>query len=517
MNGPGVIDGQGQVIAFLASSAAHGGEPVTRIDTHSAVVCLAGARAWKLKRAVRYDYLDFSTVELRRQACEREVRLNAPAAPEIYRGVVPVVRRADGCLSIGGSGDPVDWLVEMNRFDEEGVFDRLAARNQLGLELMPPLAAAIARFHSEAARRPDHGGPAAMAWVVRGNASGLAEFGGRFLDQEACGLLTAETTAAVERGARLLERRRVEGFVRQCHGDLHLRNIVLLSGRPTLFDAVEFNDDIACTDVLYDIAFLVMDLWRRRLFAHANAVWNAYLGETGDWGGLALLPLFLSCRAAVRAKTSATAAGLQPGREAREGLEAAAREYLAAARAFLRPMPPSLIAVGGFSGTGKSTLARGLGPAIGPPPGAVVLRSDEIRKRLWGVPLVEHLGAEAYTSSASQRVYDALVHQATAALQAGCSVVVDAVLARPSDRAAIERVAAEAGAPFRGFWLEAPASVVVGRLERRRADASDADAAVYQQQSAQAIGQIAWRRLDASVSGPAVLKAATDMLPLTGM
>ena len=186
----------------------------------------------------------------------------------------------------------------------------------------------------------------------------------------------------------MLERRRESGFVRQCHGDLHLRNIVLLDGRPTLFDGVEFNDEIACTDVLYDLAFLLMDLWRRRLPRHANTVWNRYLVETADFDGVSLLPLFLSCRAAVRAKTSATAAQLQHDVQRRNELEGMAREYLAMAERLLHPPHPCLVAVGGFSGSGKSTLALSLAPSVGAVPGAVVLRSDETRKRLCGVPLL---------------------------------------------------------------------------------------------------------------------------------
>ena len=173
--------------------------------------------------------------------------------------------------------------------------------------------------------------------------------------------LTKDSRSALDRHAGRLDRRREAGFVRQCHGDLHLRNIVLIDGRPTLFDAIEFNDEIACTDVLYDLAFLLMDLWRRRLPRHANVVLNRYLGETLDFDGLPLLPLFLSCRSAVRAKTSATSAGLQSDPRRRGELEEIARELSRAgchAVAFRRPA--SLIAIGGFSGSGKSTLAHAL-------------------------------------------------------------------------------------------------------------------------------------------------------------
>ena len=212
--------------------------------------------------------------------------------------------------------------------------------------------------------------------------------------------------------AALLDERRASGFVRQCHGDLHLRNIVLLDGRPTLFDGVEFNDKIACTDVLYDLAFLLMDLWRRGLPRHANAVWNRYLSDTGDLDGLSLLPLFLSCRAAVRAKTSATAARLQPDARRGNELQALAREYLAMAERLLHPPRPCLVAVGGFSGTGKSTLALGLAPSVGAVPGAVVIRSDEIRKRLSGVSPLDRLGPEGYSSEMSERVYATVAERA---------------------------------------------------------------------------------------------------------
>ncbi len=162
-----VTEDQNAVVAFLGSAATHGGEPVKRVDTHSAIVFLAGNRAWKLKRAVRYDYLDFSTVERRRAACEGEFRLNKRTAPSIYRGVAPVVRRADGSLAIGGPGTPIEWLVEMNRFDEDQLFDRLAARKELDLTLMRPLATATAQFHAGAEPRPDHGGRAGMTWVAQ--------------------------------------------------------------------------------------------------------------------------------------------------------------------------------------------------------------------------------------------------------------------------------------------------------------------------------------------------------------
>jgi aminoglycoside phosphotransferase family enzyme/predicted kinase len=507
-----IADSQTPVIDFLAAPSTHGGVPVERLDTHASIVFLAGARAYKLKRAVRYDYLDFSTADRRRAFCEAEVRLNRRTAPTLYRGVVAVTRRPDGSLGLDGGGTAVDWLVVMNRFPQEQLLDRLAASGNLDLSLMPPLANAIATFHASAEHRSDHGGQAGMSWVVEGNAAGFAEFGRECLAPSLANRLIADARAELQRCAETLERRRHSGLVRQCHGDLHLRNIVLLDGTPTLFDAIEFNDEISCTDVLYDLAFLLMDLWRRTLPRHANAVWNVYLAETGDFPGVSLMPLFLSCRAAVRAKTSATAAQLQDSGPRRTELQTAAREYLAMAEHLLHPPVPSLVAIGGLSGSGKSTLARALAPSIGPVPGAIVLRSDEQRKRLAGVPLLERLGHDSYSPQMSERVYATLTKQAADVLSLGHSVVVDAVHAREADRRAVEQVAATAGAPFVGLWLEAPESVLIARTEQRRNDPSDADATVVRSQLAQDTGDVGWCRLDAAVSGRAVAAAAVDRL-----
>jgi aminoglycoside phosphotransferase family enzyme/predicted kinase len=503
-----IIQDQTAVIDFLSGPSTHGGAAVQRIDTHASVVFLTGARAYKLKRAVRFDYLDFSTCERRRALCEAEVRLNRRTAPSLYRGVVPVTRQADGSYAIAGAGTPVDWLVEMNRFPQEALFDRLASAGRLGLALMSPLAAAIADFHLSAERRSDHGGKAGMAWVIDGNAAGLAEFGRGCLEPAAVRRMTDDAFLELDRRATILERRREAGFVRQCHGDLHLRNIVLLDGRPTLFDGVEFNDEISCTDVLYDLAFLLMDLWRRRLPRHANIVWNRYLTETADFEGVPLLRLFLSCRAAVRAKTSAASAQLQDHAQRRGELHASAREYLAMAEHLLRPPGPCLVAIGGLSGSGKSTLALSLAPSVGPVPGAIVLRSDETRKRLSGVPMLARLGPEGYRPEVSERVYATLAERAALILRGGHSVLVDAVYAQPADREVIERAASTSSVPFIGFWLDAPEPTLLARTSQRHNDPSDADADVVRMQRARDAGPITWDRLDASLPAALVLSAA---------
>jgi aminoglycoside phosphotransferase family enzyme/predicted kinase len=503
-----ITEDQTRVIDCLSAPSTHGRAEVERIDTHASIVFLAGERAYKLKRAVRFDYLDFSTAERRRVLCEAEVRLNRRTAPTLYRGVEAVTREPDGSFALGGRGPAVDWVVVMNRFPQEALFDRLASAGVLGLELMAPLAEAIAELHRSAEPRSDHGGRPGMAWVIAGNAAGFADYGGACLDPPAARRLTDDAYRVLDRHAEVLERRRESGRVRQCHGDLHLRNVVLLDGAPTLFDGVEFNDEIACTDVLYDLAFLLMDLTRRRLPRHANLVWNRYLLETADLDGISLLPLFLSCRAAVRAKTSATAAQLQPDGPRRRESAAAAREYLNMAQRLLHPPRPRLVAVGGLSGSGKSTLALDLAPSLGAVPGAVVLRSDEIRKRLCGVPPSQRLGPEGYSADVSRRVYATMADQAGLVLRAGHGVIVDAVHAHDADRRRIEEVAAAVAAPFVGLWLDAPESVLVERTARRRNDASDADESTVRLQQARDIGDLGWDRIDASASAGSVLEAA---------
>jgi aminoglycoside phosphotransferase family enzyme/predicted kinase len=512
MGGETAMNDQAAVIDWLSDPATHGGASVDRIDTHAAVVILTGARAFKLKRAVHYDYLDAATADRRRLLCEAEVQLNRRTVPDLYLGVSAVTREPGGALAFDGAGPPIDWVIVMRRFDQERLLDRMAARGALDERLMPQLAAAIAELHKSAERRTEHGGRAGMAWVVDGNAAGLAEFGRGWLDQRECQSLTARARAEVDRQGTLLDARRGGGFVRQCHGDLHLRNLVLLGDRPTLFDAVEFNDEIACIDVLYDLAFLLMDLWRLDLRRHANLVWNSYLAETDDLDALGLMPLFLSCRAAVRAKTSATSASLAPAGPRRDELRALAREYLAMAGTLLNASPPRMVAIGGLSGSGKSTLAGALALCLGSAPGALVLRTDEIRKRLCGVPIVERLGPAGYRPAVSARVYATVRERAARAARSGSAVIVDAVFNRAQDRRAIEELAASVGVPFTGVWLAAPGRVLIARASARRHDASDADAAVIRGQLMRNPGPITWRTLDASRGADDVLDQALAIL-----
>lgn len=503
--GPMSVSDQAAVIAFLADPATHGGVRVERIDTHASIVFLVGERAYKLKRAVRFSYLDYSTLDARERCCRAELELNRRTAPELYEAVRFIALAPDGRMSLDGQGEIVDWVVVMRRFDQETLFDRMAAGGLLTVPLMLELADQIARFHDLAAIDRSAGGSAGLIESVASDARNLRVAVPDTLDRAQVEQLISTTRAAVARFGELLDIRRQSGKVRHCHGDLHLRNICLVAGRPTLFDCIEFNPLISNIDVLYDLAFLLMDLHARGLKLLANTVFNRYLDRRDECDGLPALPLFLSIRAAVRAHVAAAAARQQPDPSTSQN---ESRRYLGLAAEFLRRQGPRLIAIGGLSGSGKSTVAYGLAPRVDGAPGARVLRSDMIRKRLLGMDITDRLPSSAYSREMSARVYAQLVQEAGRILAAGYSVVADAVYAEPGERDAIAAVARSVGVPFTGLWLEAPAAIMASRIEGRTGDASDATVEVLQRQLAYNLGSIEWRRIDASGSPEAVITAA---------
>jgi predicted kinase len=301
--------------------------------------------------------------------------------------------------------------------------------------------------------------------------------------------------------------------VRRCHGDLHLRNIVVVDGEPVLFDAIEFDPAIATGDILYDLAFALMDLWERDLRPAANLLLASYLSLSDEpqFSGLAALPVFMSIRAAIRAKVEAAnivhVSGVEQAKE-----KEAARRYFVFAEAFLRPAPPRLVAVGGLSGTGKSTLAAALAPEIGRAPGAILLRSDVERKHLFAVEETTRLPDEAYGEAASRETYARLARKAGLALRAGHSVVIDAVLAHARERQAAARLADDLGVPFVGLWLEAPLALRLKRVGVRARDASDADARIVAAQMAAPLAEDGWSALETAGDLAALIEAARERL-----
>lgn len=498
---------QNEVLAFLTAQA--GRAAIVRRETHISVILLAGELAWKLKRAVKFSYLDFSTPALRLAACERELALNRRTAPQIYRAVRRITREAGGELVFDGEGDLVDAVVEMNRFDDATLFDVLAARHALSRVLLTGLARQIAAFHRQAPSAVDVDGAATVGAVLALNGEALA--GSGVFDPTALAAYDATVRQAFAVASPRLNARARAGKVRHCHGDLHLRNICLVDGAPVLFDCIEFDDRLATIDVLYDLAFVLMDLWHRDEQGSANWLANRYLDNADEDDGLPVLPLFMSMRAAVRAHVTATQAQLASGTE-RAAHENAARAYLALARTLLVPAPPRIVAIGGFSGTGKSTLAATLALQLGAAPGARVVASDRLRKALFGVDAEITLPQDAYAPAVSEQVYGQAMARAGSIARAGTSVVVEAVFDRPQDRARIEQVAADAGVAFTGLWLEAPVDALVARVAARHGDASDATQDVVRAQLARDLGPLSWAKLDAGRLTDEVARAASAFL-----
>jgi aminoglycoside phosphotransferase family enzyme/predicted kinase len=492
-------DCQAEVLAFLEDPASHGGRSVRRIDTHASSVFLLGERALKVKRAVRFPFLDYSSLDKRRAACAAELEVNRPFAPELYCRIVAVTRAADGRLALDGPGEPVEWAVEMRRFEEARTLDRLADAGGIDAALADALGRVVAAAHARGPVVRAEPWIAALETYLDQNEAAFREFPDLF-PRDAVAELQQRSRDALARVRPLLLTRGKLGLIRRGHGDLHLSNIALIDERPVPFDAIEFSELIASGDVLYDLAFLLMDLVERGLKEAANIVLNRYLAETrreSDLDALAALPLFLSLRAAIRAKVTA-ARWREANANSRADLARAAQTYFRLACSLLQTATPVLVAVGGLSGTGKSLLARALAQEFMPSPGAVVLRSDGERKALLGKGETERLPPDAYGADITARVYALLAEKARRILGAGFSVIVDAVFADPAERAAIRAAASGTGTEFRGLFLVAPLPIRLARIGARAPDASDADAAVARQQEDYRLGKMDFTEVDAS-------------------
>ncbi len=515
---------QAALVAALRNPACypHPAGQVEVIETHISYVLLSGAHAYKIKKAVALGFLDFSTLARRRFFCEEELRLNRRLAPELYQAVVAITGPRDA-PHFAGSGEAIEYAVQMARFPQEALLDRQLAAGVLSPDVIDQLADRLADFHERAERAPPDrrfGSPAAVWEPMAQNFAQLGEELSGAAHDPRLADLEAWSRQRFSQLADLLATRLGDGWIRECHGDLHLGNIVVTAAGLRVFDCIEFDPGLRWIDVLNEIAFLTMDLAERGRADYGHRLLNRYLEAMGDYRGLPLLAFYTVYRALVRAKVAAIRASQENPAERLAEL-ANCDQYLdCAARATL-PRSPRLLLMHGLAGSGKSRLAQQLLERLG----ALRIRSDVERKRLCGLPALAHsdsaVGDGIYDAAATTATYDRLVGLAEQILAAGYPVLVDAANLKVWQRAAFRDLAAARGVPFVILACTAPEAVLQSRLAARQAarrDASEADQAVlaYQMRTCEAITpdeEACTFRIDTSAPFPDALPAALQDIP----
>jgi aminoglycoside phosphotransferase family enzyme/predicted kinase len=474
----------------------HPANDIEVLQTHISFVVLAGPFAYKIKKPVKLPFLDFSTLQTRRHYCEEEVRLNARTAPELYLGVVPIAGNFERPV-MGGMGEAIEYAVRMRRFPAAARLDHLAASDRLEARHVDALANEIARLHAQARRadpRLDFGSPDGILHAALDNFASIQladEPGDTFTVPRS---LYHWTTAEHARLRDLMRQRRLDGFVRECHGDLHLANVVLLETGPVLFDCVEFNSALRWIDVASDAAFAFMDLHFHGYPALAARLAGAYFERTDDYAGLELLRFYAVYRAMVRAKIAAISVR-QPGipRHDRDQHRAAFARYVELAQRLALCGPVGIVAMHGFSGSGKSVVSETLAERLG----AIRIRSDVVRKYLHGLPPSgesgSHIQEGLYAPASSTRTYLALAARAMQVVHAGYPVIVDATFLDRAQRRRFSDLADSLGVPFAIVDCTASPGTLRERILRRsgaRIDPSEANLAVldHQMRSASPLG-----------------------------
>lgn len=456
------------------------------LQTHISWVILAGDYAYKIKKPMNFGFLDFSTLAQRKHFCEEEVRLNRRLAANLYLGVVPITGSPEQ-PQLGGQGEAFEYAVRMRRFDQDQLFDVLQEKGQLNSELLNSLARQVAQFHDQRPPVADDqplGTPGAVFAAMQENFDQIRPL---LEDDTLLGqldVLEDWTRTTFERHRDLIAQRRAQGFVRECHGDLHLANITSFEGRVTVFDCIEFNEPFRWIDVINDLAFLLMDLESRRETVLANLVLNTYLEYRGDYNALALLPLYKAYRAMVRAKIALfTMASPGLSEQDKIGLLQRYRDYANLAESYSTIPNLYMLATTGLSASGKSCVSAALAAELG----LIRIRSDVERKRLHGLgPLDQSKsapGENLYTAEANEATYQHLARLAAEMLDDGLPVVVDAASLKVTERALLTAVAEEHGAPFALIHCEAPEQLRREWIRKRSDDASEATEELLDQQA----------------------------------
>jgi aminoglycoside phosphotransferase family enzyme/predicted kinase len=459
------------------------------VETHISYVLLSGRFAYKVKKAVDLGFLNFTTLEIRRFYCQEELALNRRLAPSIYLDVVPITGTADAPM-LEGKDAPIEYAVKMRQFDQDGLLSRVLARDELTTERVDEIATEVASFHGRTARAGadvSYGRPELVVEPARQNFDQMLEVVRDMGDRTVLERLHAWTDAEAARCRPAFASRNRDGYVRECHGDLHLGNIALVDGKVTLFDCIEFNPSMRWIDVMSDVAFLVMDLRDRKRPDLAARFLNAYLELTGDYPGLVVLRFYVAYRALVRAKIAILRLAQPTGENDRHQLTEEYRGYLALATAATEPPHPALLITHGVTGSGKSTRAQAVVDSMG----AIRIRSDVERKRLQDLhPLARTdstPGEGLYTSERDRQTYDRLADLARTVVAAGYTAIVDAAFLQRWQRDLLKDVAADLDVPFAIVDCSAPEAVLRDRVLRRherRRDASEATIDVLDHQLA---------------------------------
>lgn len=472
----------------------HPVDAVQLIETHISWVLLTGSYAYKIKKPVDLGFLNFSTLDRRRFFCEEELRLNRRLASDLYLAVVPITG-TPGAPRIGGEGPDgegpvIEYAVKMRQFPQEAQLDRLVEAGLFDAARVDELAAELAGFHQRADRAPADGSfgtPERIAKPMRENFEQVRPY----LDEpervEQYQRLRAWSEADHTAHRDAFVRRKAGGFVRECHGDLHLANMVLWEGRLLIFDCLEFDEYLRWIDVMSDLAFVTMDLERRGRAEWAGRLLNGYLEQSGDYAGLSVLRSYQVYRAMVRAKVAVLQRRQSTDDTTRRRLWKACGDYADLAERYTRPVRRWLAITHGCSGSGKTVLSGAVAQASG----AIRVRSDVERKRLFGVAPTARSGSGVneglYTAEAGVRTYQRLAELAHTILDAGRPVIVDGACLRRGQRETLRAVAARCGAPFIILDAQAPEALMRERLRRREregVDASEAGPAVFDQQLA---------------------------------
>jgi uncharacterized protein len=457
--------------------------PIESIQTHASVVLLTGDFAYKLKKPVNFGFLDYSTIANRQHFCEEEIRLNQRGAKELYLAALPISKQGDK-YQLGNDGEIVDYAVKMVQFPQSALLSNLFDSGQITTDDIVEMGQVVAQFHAEAQTSEYISSFGTVAKILQSIDDNYRQTE-KYIDRSQTQQQYTETKAYTDRF--LLEYQKLflgrisGGFIRECHGDLHLRNICRWQTKILLFDCIEFNEPFRFVDTMYDVAFAVMDLEARGRKDLANRFLNTYVEQTGDWAGLQVLPMYLSRQAYVRAKVTSFLLD-DAGISSEDRLNAAetARNYYHQAWSYTQTQQGRLIMISGLSGSGKSTLGKQISESLG----GVQIRSDAVRKHLGGIPLLTKGDDSLYTPEMTARTYQEVLALGSKLAAQGFTVILDAKYDRQSLRTAVIDLAQSEAIQLDIIHCTAPASVLFDRLAQRTGDIADATVELLASQQA---------------------------------